>query len=374
MFLLRCETFGLQSKGAGLLRRISEVANQSKKPCPVRGHIMNVYKNTDFKGVSAEGSTASFATESGKSVIRQEAAALHQLADGLDGNFDAAVRILLHTEKRIIVTGIGKSGHIARKIAATLAATGSPAFFIHPAEASHGDLGMLMQGDSLLAFSNSGATPELSSILAHASRLSIPIISVASQMDSPLARQANVHLALPRLEEACPVRIAPTTSTTMMLALGDALAVAVMRLRGITRHDLALLHPGGNIGRRLMPVDQMVQPGVPLPLVYPRTKMRDVVLEMTSVGKGVAGVVDEAGHLIGIITDGDLRRSFDRIAITTAQDIMSKKPITIPSGTTLEDAYLLLNEAKITVAFVMARDEPHRPAGIIHIHDLALAV
>lgn len=335
---------------------------------------MNLYKNSDFQGVSTERSATAFAAESGKSVILQEAAALHQLAEALDGHFDAAVRLLLNTEKRIIVTGIGKSGHIARKVAATLAATGSPAFFIHPAEASHGDLGMLMPGDSLLAFSNSGATPELASILAHASRLSIPIISVASQMDSPLARQADVHLSLPRVEEACPVRIAPTTSTTMMLALGDALAIAVMRLRGITRHDLALLHPGGNIGRRLMPVEQILQVEAALPLVQADTKMRDVVLEMTSVGKGVAGVVDETGHLIGIITDGDLRRSFDRIAIASASDIMTHEPVTIPSGTTLEDAYVLLNDARITVAFVMAQDDPGRPVGVLHIHDLALGV
>lgn len=335
---------------------------------------MSLHQNTAFQGAPADRSVASFAVESGKSVIRQEAAALHQLADGLDGNFDAAVGLLLKTEKRVIVTGIGKSGHVARKVAATLAATGSPAFFIHPAEAAHGDLGMLMPGDCLLAFSNSGATPELSSIIAHASRLSIPIISVASRLDSPLARQADVHLSLPRIDEACPVRIAPTTSTTMMLALGDALAIAVMRLRGITRHDLALLHPGGNIGRRLMPVDQMIQRDAPLPLVHADTKMRDVVLEMTSVGKGVAGVVDETGHLIGIITDGDLRRSFDRIAIATARDIMTQEPITIPSGTTLEDAYVLLNDAKITVAFVMAQDDPGRPVGVLHIHDLALGV
>lgn len=335
---------------------------------------MSLHQNTAFQGAPADRSVASFAVESGKSVIRQEAAALHQLADGLDGNFDAAVGLLLKTEKRVIVTGIGKSGHVARKVAATLAATGSPAFFIHPAEAAHGDLGMLMPGDCLLAFSNSGATPELSSIIAHASRLSIPIISVASRLDSPLARQADVHLSLPRIDEACPVRIAPTTSTTMMLALGDALAIAVMRLRGITRHDLALLHPGGNIGRRLMPVDQMIQRDAPLPLVHADTKMRDVVLEMTSVGKGVAGVVDETGHLIGIITDGDLRRSFDRIAIATARDIMTREPITIPSGTTLEDAYVLLNDAKITVAFVMAQDDPGRPVGVLHIHDLALGV
>lgn len=335
---------------------------------------MNLSRNTAFREVLSEQNSASFALDSGKSVIRQEAAALFKLAGELDENFDAAIQLLLQTERRIIVTGIGKSGHIARKIAATLAATGSPAFFIHPAEASHGDLGMLMPGDCLLAFSNSGATPELTAILGHANRLLIPIISIASRTDSPLARQSDVHLSLPRVEEACPVRIAPTTSTTMMLALGDALAIAVMRMRGITRHDLALLHPGGNIGRRLLPVDQIIGEDPLLPLVTPETKMRDVILEMTSIGKGVAGVVDDMGDLIGIITDGDLRREFDRISIATAQDIMNRHPITIASGTTLEDAYILLNDAKVMVAFVMAADRPSKPVGLLHLHDLALGV
>lgn len=335
---------------------------------------MNVSVNRGFREVLHAQDAASYALDSGKSVIRQEAAALQRLADELDENFDAAIRLLLRTEKRIIVTGIGKSGHVARKVAATLAATGSPAFFIHPAEAAHGDLGMLMAGDCLLAFSNSGTTPELAAILAHANRLLIPIISVASRTESPLAQQADVHLSLPRVEEACPVRIAPTTSTTMMLALGDALAIAVMRLRGITRHDLALLHPGGNIGRRLMPVEQLIQGNIPLPLVLPETRMRDVILEMTSIGKGVAGVVNEAGVLIGIITDGDLRRGFDRITYASARDIMTRDPVTIPSGTTMEDAYLLLNEAKITVAFVMDSDQPRKPIGLIHIHDLVLGL
>ena len=160
----------------------------------------------------------------------------------------------------------------------------------------------------------------------------------------------------------------------MMLALGDALAIAVMRMRGITRHDLALLHPGGNIGRRLLPVDQIIGEDPLLPLVTPETKMRDVILEMTSIGKGVAGVVDDMGDLIGIITDGDLRREFDRISIATAQDIMNRHPITIASGTTLEDAYILLNDAKVMVAFVMAADRPSKPVGLLHLHDLALGV
>lgn len=314
------------------------------------------------------------ALASGRAVIRQEATALFELADELNDDFDAAVQTLLATDRRVVVTGMGKSGHIGRKIAATLAATGTPSFFVHPAEAAHGDLGMLTAGDCLLVLSNSGSTPEIGSIVTHARSLRVPIISIASRSGSPLARQSDVFLRLPQAEEACPVRIAPTTSTTMMLALGDALAIAAMRIRGITRDNLALLHPGGSIGKRLMPVDQLLRSTDPLPLVGPDTRMRDVVLEMTSIGKGVAGVIDEFGHLVGIITDGDLRRGFERIMIAKARDLMTRTPVTIASGTMVEDAYVLLNEAKITVAFVMDADDPHRPIGLLHLHDLAFDV
>lgn len=333
---------------------------------------MDFSANAGFRQVLAELNPKSFATESGKSVIRKEAAALLELAQALDENFDAAVQLMIGAQRRIVVTGIGKSGHIARKIAATLSATGTPAYFVHPAESAHGDLGMLMEGDCLLAFSNSGATPELQAILTYARQLAIPIIGVASRNESPLARQSTVYLHLPKAEEACPVKIAPTTSTTMMLALGDALAIAAMRIRGTSLQDLAQWHPGGNIGRRLMPVDQLIRTGDPLPLVTPETRMRDVILEMTSIGKGVAGVVDEAGRLVGVITDGDLRREFDRIAIATAGDIMTREPITIPSGTLVEDAYILLTDAKITVAFVMGEEDAAKPIGLLHIHDMAM--
>ena len=311
---------------------------------------------------------------SGRAVIRQEATALFELADELNDGFDTAVRLLLDTERRVVVTGMGKSGHIGRKISATLAATGTPSFFVHPAEAAHGDLGMLVRGDSLIALSNSGNTPELRSIVAHARNLGIPVISIVSRADSPLARGSNVVLTLPTAEEACPARIAPTTSTTMMLAMGDALAIAAMRIRGITRDDLAMLHPGGSIGKRLTPVEQLLRPTDPLPLVSPDSRMRDVILEMTSIGKGVAGVIDEFGHLMGIITDGDLRRGFERIMIAKASDLMTRTPVTIPGGSTVEDAYVLLNQTKIMAAFVMDGDDPRRPVGLIHLHDLALDV
>ena len=327
-----------------------------------------------FRQFSSDRDFRTDALASGRAVIRQEAAALFELADDLNDEFDAAVRLVLDTERRVIVTGIGKSGHVGRKIAATFAATGTPSFFVHPAEAAHGDLGMLVAGDCLIALSNSGNTQELRSIVAHAGNLGVPVISFVSQADSLLARQSTVVLCLPQAEEACPIRLAPTTSTTMMLALGDALAVTAMRIRGVTRQDMALLHPGGSIGKRLAPVEQMLRPTDPLPLVSPVSRMRDVILEMTSIGKGVAGVVDENGHLIGIITDGDLRRGFDRIMIAKARDLMTTAPLTVPSGTSVEEAYVLLNRAKIMVAFVVDSGEPRRPVGLIHLHDLALDV
>jgi arabinose-5-phosphate isomerase len=312
--------------------------------------------------------------ESGRRVIEQEVQGLAALSQIIDDKFDAAVRTIAATKGRVIVTGIGKSGHIARKIAATLAATGSSAFFVHPAEAAHGDLGMLMRRDTLLVLSNSGATIELRAIVAHARQMGMPIISIASKADSPIARQSTIALCLPKVAEACPVKIAPTTSTTMMLALGDALAIAAMELQGISRKDLMELHPGGEIGWRLLPVDQLIQPDIPLPLVRPHTGMRDVVLEMTSTGKGAAGVVDDDGHLVGIITDGDLRRHFDQMLIATAADVMTRNPITVRSGTRVEDTLALMTEAAITVVFVMCPDNARKPIGLVHIHSMAIGL
>lgn len=327
------------------------------------------YKATVSTPEIAVGTTA---VEVGLSVIQQEAAALMQLSHMIDDSFEQAVQLLLQTQQRVILTGIGKSGHIARKVAATLAATGTPAFFVHPAEAAHGDLGMIVRGDTLLAFSNSGTTRELTAIVGHARKQGIPVIGVASRAESPLAVQADVHLPLPRLPEACPVQIAPTTSTTMMIALGDALAIAVMKLRGFQQDDMAPLHPGGNIGRSLVPVGRLIASDAVMPLARADMNMRSVVIEMTAGGKGVAGVIDARGELIGIITDGDLRRNFDRLAFATAGDIMTRDPITISGATPVKDAYKALNDAKITVAFVVPHDADRRPIGIVHIHDLAI--
>lgn len=306
----------------------------------------------------------------GRSVVQREAEALIELSGSLGEDFDRAVDALMKTQGRVIVTGIGKSGHVGRKLAATLSSTGTPSFFVHAAEASHGDLGMIKSEDTLFILSNSGKSNELQALINHARRFEVTIIGVASKAESPLMRQADIRLLLPSVPEACPERIAPTTSTTMMLALGDALAVAAMEARGFSLESFIRLHPGGAIGQGFLPVRSVLRRENELPLVTPSTAMRDVVLEMTSAGKGAAGVVDEDGNLVGIITDGDLRRSFDRILIANAGDVMTHNPLTIECDTLVQDAVALMQQAKITVVFVMDREQPRRPIGLVNIHDL----
>lgn len=308
----------------------------------------------------------------GADVIRTEATALVMLADHLGTEFAAAVELLVGARGRIIMAGMGKSGHIARKIAATLSATGSAAYYLHPGEASHGDLGMMRSGDVLLVLSNSGETPEVMAVLTHAERLAVPVIAMTAGADSMLARSASITLVLPDCGEACPEGVAPTTSTTMMLALGDALAVAAMRKRGTSRNELAHWHPGGRIGWGLQTLGALVRRTEPLPLVRPEASARDVVLEMTSYGKGVAGVVDETGDLVGVITDGDLRRAFDRMLLAVAGELMSRDPVTITKDATVDEALARMQENKITVLFVMEKAGSRRPWGLLHIHDLRL--
>jgi arabinose-5-phosphate isomerase len=303
-------------------------------------------------------------------VIETEAEALVQLARDLDHTFADAVRMIIATTRRVVVTGIGKSGHIARKIVATLSATGTPAMFLHAAEAAHGDLGMVMPGDLLLVLSNSGSTPELTPIMRHARALGCPIVAIAGCAASPVARGADVTLTLPTAPEACPVRIAPTTSTTMMLALGDALAVTVMRQRGLSRDQIMRLHPGGAIGAGLTPVDDLMHRGAAMPLVPLAMPMREVMVVMTEKRLGIAGVVGMAGQLCGVITDGDLRRHIDRLMIARAASVMTPNPRTIPAGSVAGDARAIMNDARITALFVVARDDPRRPLGLVHIHDL----
>lgn len=307
----------------------------------------------------------------GREVIGTEAAALALLHDSLGDAFVDAVERILATRGRVVVTGMGKSGHVGRKFAATLASTGSPALFIHPAEASHGDLGMLIRGDLLIVLSNSGATIELRPIVRHARDLGVAIIGIASQAGSPVMRDADVRLLLPEAREACPANIAPTTSTVLMLALGDALAIAAMRERGVSRDGLQALHPGGNIGLRLKPVSTLMHPAPGLPVVGPETAMASVLVTMTTASFGVAGVVDPDGRLLGIITDGDLRRHADHLLAMTAEQVMTANPVTIAADMYAEDALALMKARRITSLFVMGgrEGEADRPVGLIHIHD-----
>ena len=308
--------------------------------------------------------------QAGWDVIQIEAKALLELAETLEDGFIRAVEILVASKQRVIVSGMGKSGHIGRKVAATLASTGTPAFFVHPAEAAHGDLGMITAGDVLLLFSNSGSTPELSALVAHGRRLGCPIIAVASRTASPLMEAATVPLLLPSVPEACPVNIAPTTSTTMMLALGDALAIATMRSKGFNRETIKALHPGGSIGSQLLTVDEVMHVGDKLPVVAPDTPMPEVVIGMSTKGFGIVGVVADA-HLVGVVTDGDLRRHIEDLFSRRADEVMTAAPKTVAEGTLCSDALAVMEEHRITALFVTACDDPTRPLGLVHIHDLA---
>ncbi|QYZ69848.1 KpsF/GutQ family sugar-phosphate isomerase [Neotabrizicola shimadae] len=307
----------------------------------------------------------------GRRVIAREAEALSLLRDRLDDSFARAVEILLNAKGRVIVSGMGKSGHIARKIAATFASTGTPAQFVHPAEASHGDLGMVMRGDVLLVLSNSGETPELADLLAHSRRFDIPLIGVASREGSTLLRQADVALLLPPAQEACDTGIVPTTSTTMTLALGDALAIVLMEHRRFTPEHFRLFHPGGKLGARLTKVGDLMH--TDMPLVRESTPMADVLLTITEKGFGVAGVVDEAGALIGIITDGDLRRHIDGLLSHRAGEVMTRGPRTIGPDALAEKALALMDERRITCLFVVSPDALTRPVGVLKVQDILRA-
>ena len=264
---------------------------------------------------------------------------------------------------------MGKSGHIARKIAATLASTGTPAHFVHPAEASHGDLGMMAQGDVALVLSNSGETPELADMVAYTRRFGIPLIGVASRPQSTLLKQSDVALVLPAAPEACGSGIVPTTSTTMTLALGDALAVALMEHRDFTPENFRDFHPGGKLGARLSKVRDLMHGGEALPTVPLNAPMSDTLIEISQKGFGVAGVTDTDGRLAGIITDGDLRRHMDGLLSLTASDVMTADPTTIAPGALAEEAVAIMNQRKITCLFVVDPDAEHPAEGLLHIHD-----
>lgn len=300
-------------------------------------------------------------------VIRRESEALAMLADGLDGAFSAAVDLILKSQGRVIVSGMGKSGHIARKIAATLASTGTPAQFVHPAEASHGDLGMVMKGDIALVLSNSGETPELADIIAHTRRFDIPLIGIASRAESTLLRQSDVALLLPPAPEACETGIVPTTSTTMTLALGDALAVALMEHRAFTPDQFRIFHPGGKLGARLSRVRDLMHPDAPL--IAHDAPMGDALLIMSAKGFGVVGVTDADGYLQGIITDGDLRRHMAGLLDLVAGDVMTAAPRTIGPDALAETAVRIMNDKKITCLFVVDPEGSQAVTGLLHIHD-----
>ncbi len=297
-------------------------------------------------------------------VIDIEIAGLQALAASLDGAFGAAVDLILGARGRVIVSGMGKSGHIARKIAATLASTGTPAQFVHPAEASHGDLGMVTREDVALVLSNSGETPELADLIAHTRRFSIPLIGVASRPESTLLRQADVALVLPQATEACGTGVVPTTSTTMTLALGDALAVALMEHRQFTPEHFRTFHPGGKLGARLSKVADLMH--TDMPLVRETTPMPEALITISQKGFGVVGVTDDSGRLAGIVTDGDLRRHMEGLLSHTAAEVMTRSPCTIAPGALAEAAVALMNARKITCLFAV---EEGRPVGILHIHD-----
>jgi arabinose-5-phosphate isomerase len=301
----------------------------------------------------------------GQRVIRREAEALGMLAEALGGSFSDAVNLLMQAKGRVIVSGMGKSGHIARKIAATFASTGTPAHFVHPAEASHGDLGMVAEGDVLIVLSNSGETSELADILAHAKRFGIPLIGVAGREGSTLLRQADVAILLPEVPEACETGIVPTTSTTMTLALGDALAIALMEHRAFTPEHFRMFHPGGKLGARLLRVRDLMHRDPPL--VPEGMGMGEVLLAITRSGFGMVGVTDARGLLAGIITDGDLRRHMDGLLSRKAGEVMTPDPRTIAPDALAGEALALMNNRKITCLLVT---EGERSAtGILHVHD-----
>lgn len=304
-------------------------------------------------------------------VLRTEAAGLHALADSLDASFERAIACLDAATGRIVVTGMGKSGHVARKIAATLASTGAPSLFVHPAEASHGDLGMIVPGDAVLALSNSGETAELADLVEHCHRFGLPLVAITAKADSALAAAADVALLLPAAAEACPMGLAPTTSTSMQMALGDALAVALLTRRGFTAQDFRQFHPGGRLGQRLRRVRDVMHKGDAVPLVTPDTLMDRALVTMTEKRFGCLGVTGTNGGLVGILTDGDLRRSMaPNLLALRVGDIMTRDPRTIGPDALADEALRAMNapERRVTTLFVV--DQARVPLGILHVHDL----
>lgn len=308
---------------------------------------------------------------SARRVLQTEADALRLLANNVPGDFERAVQLILDAPGRIIVSGIGKSGHIGRKISATLASTGTPSHFVHAAEASHGDLGMITGDDVCLLLSNSGETAELQHILSFSRRFSIPLIAISSKKDSTLMRAADYRLLLPDAPEACPNGMAPTTSTTLMLGLGDALAITLMEARGFAPENFHQFHPGGQLGAQMSRVSDLMHAGEELPLVEYETPMSDTLIAMTSKGFGIAIVVDGRNRLTGVVTDGDLRRNMRDLMNCTAGQIATPTPVTVGPDLLAAEALALMNRREVSVLPVVDRE--YQTVGVLHVHDLLRA-
>lgn len=317
------------------------------------------------------------ALETARRVIRVEVEALEEMSERMNDGFAKAVDLIVQCKGRVVVTGMGKSGQICRKIAATMASTGTSSFFLHAGEAVHGDLGMFARGDVCIAISNSGTTQEVLALLPGVKRLGLPLISITGGVDSPLAKAADVLLDVRVGMEACPMNLAPTASTTATLAMGDALAVAVLEAKGFTDRDFALLHPGGALGRKLMRVEELMHPDVQVPLVATDASLTDALKAITAGGLGTVGVVDAADHgkLVGVVTDGDIRRAVLKhgdISGSFAGDLMSSNPKTVAAEALAEEALATMEKHSITALFILATGT-RRPIGIVHLHDLLKA-
>jgi arabinose-5-phosphate isomerase len=324
--------------------------------------------------MAADNSPTIGVREFGRAILHDEARALDALADSLGEPFDHAVALILACKGKLIVSGLGKSGHVARKIAATFASTGTTAVFLHLAEAIHGDLGMAAEGDVAILISQSGETVELEAVIDHFDRARIPIIAITGHPGTMLDEAGTASLLLPHWPEVGPESVAPTTSTTMTLALGDALAMTVMRQNGFTRTEFGQLHPGGALGARLKPVRRLMHGGKALPLTREDSSMHDTIVEMSAKRLGVIGVTDAAGYLVGVITDGDLRRNIERGLEHSAGEFMTRDPKTVGPDDLVDEALALLDEFKITSLFVVNDDgRGKKPVGVLHIHDCPTA-
>jgi len=306
--------------------------------------------------------------KTGRQVIDIEIKALNLLKNYISKDFVKVVNLLLKNKGKIIVSGIGKSGHIASKIASTLSSVGSPSFYIHPSEANHGDLGMLENKDVVILISNSGETSELINLILYCKKLGVPIISITSEPNSTLSRESNLNLLIPKNIEACPLELAPTSSTTCTLALGDALAVTLLKKKKFTESDFRELHPGGKLGQMLSEVKDVMKINLDIPLIVESKKMSYAILEMTSKGEGCVGVVSKKNQLIGIITDGDIRRNMNpELLDKNVKEVMTRKPKTLSPNTLISKALKIMNEESITNIFITKQK---KPIGIIHMHDI----